>query len=170
MKTASRQNDNVDAHQRTAGRILDHQSTRLVALAAMDAAIDTWWPVKNKRISHGLPASSRSLDMRVDVDMDIPKDGSSAEALNPSVTDHSPAGTSATILASVHPHGQEEPQEVSRKELEAAVRAASHVEQDTLEVLPHRASGRDNASTTGPHEGSVPEHEAVPRAESTCEI
>ena len=46
MRTASRQNDNVDAHQRTAGRILDHQSTRLVGLAAMDAAINTWWPVK----------------------------------------------------------------------------------------------------------------------------
>ena len=35
----------------------------------------------------------------------------------------------------MHPHGHEEPQEVSRNEFEAAVRAASHVEQDTLEVL-----------------------------------
>ena len=61
--------------------------------------------------------------MRVDVDMGILNDGSSAEAVNPSVTDHSPARTSATILASVHPHGHEEPQEVSRNEFEAAVRA-----------------------------------------------
>ena len=73
--------------------------------------------------------------MRVDVDMDIPKDRSLAEALNPSVTEHFLAGTSATILASVHPHSHEEPQEVSRNEFEAAVRAASLVEQDTLEVL-----------------------------------
>ena len=72
----------------------------------------------------------------VDVDMGILKDGSSAEALNSSVTDQSPAGTSATILASVRQHGREEPQEESRDEFEAAVRAASHVEKDTLEVVP----------------------------------
>ena len=73
--------------------------------------------------------------MRVDVDMGILNDGSAAEAVDPSVTEHFLAGTSATILASVHPHGHEENQEVSRNEFEVAVRAASHVEQDTLEVL-----------------------------------
>ena len=106
----------------------------------------------------------------VDVDMGILKDGSSAEALNSSVTDQSPAGTSATILASVRQHGHEEPQEESRDEFEAAVRAASQVEKDTLEVLPTEQVVGGMRRELDLMKGFSPEYEAVPRAEATSKI
>ena len=52
--------------------MLDHPGIRLVALAAMDAAIDTWLLVKTS--DSVSPASSRSFDMLVDVDMGSLKD------------------------------------------------------------------------------------------------
>ena len=122
----------------------------------MDIAIDTWWLVKTRESHSVSQASSRSLDMRVDVDMGILE----GEQLSgrPQSVGHGPVscgnlGNDPRFCASTRSRRTSGREQGRIRSCNACCfpRGERHAGSPS-----HRASGRRNASRTGPHKGFFP--------------